>query len=260
MRTSTTGLTLSAALALGIAAHADVWDLGDDTDNAFTTDNFIAPGAEQAHDMSPQLGPLPDEDWYLAPTHSFSSYQFVVDGMTGRLDFTTASVQRLTSNGATVQENALPLELGGALSLNWLGPGGDSNPIPTWVRVRGAACGTACTLNDRYRARFYDTTYTVPRFNNSGTQSTVLLVNNTIDRPCSMTVYFFDASGALRNFTTENLGARELVVVPTANIVPSDSGSILVAHTCGYGGLSGKAVSVEPATGFTFDTALLPRP
>ena len=35
---------------------------------------------------------------------------------------------------------------------------------------------------------------------------------------------------------------------------PNQSGSVRIAHTCGYGGLSGKAVSVEPATGFTFDT------
>ena len=37
------------------------------------------------------------------------------------------------------------------------------------------------------------------------------------------------------------------------------SGSIIVAHTCGYGGLAGKAVALEPSTGFTFDTALIPR-
>jgi hypothetical protein len=32
------------------------------------------------------------------------------------------------------------------------------------------------------------------------------------------------------------------------------------AHTCGHGGLSGKAVSVEPATGFTFDTPFVHLP
>ena len=50
------------------------------------------------------------------------------------------------------------------------------------MRVRGAACGTACSTSDTYRVRFYDTTYTVPRFNNSGTQATVLLVQNATDR------------------------------------------------------------------------------
>ena len=32
-----------------------------------------------------------------------------------------------------------------------------------------------------------------------------------------------------------------------------------MSHTCGYGGLAGKAVALEPATGFTFDTSLIPR-
>jgi hypothetical protein len=41
---------------------------------------------------------------------------------------------------------------------------------------------------------------------------------------------------------------------------PGRSGSVRITHDCGYGGLSGKAVSIEPATGFTFDTPLLPRP
>ena len=30
--------------------------------------------------------------------------------------------------------------------------------------------------------------------------------------------------------------------------------------TCCYAGLAGKAVALEPATGFSFDTPLLPRP
>jgi hypothetical protein len=33
-----------------------------------------------------------------------------------------------------------------------------------------------------------------------------------------------------------------------------------VAHDGAYGALAGKAVALEPATGFTFDTPLVPRP
>jgi hypothetical protein len=33
-----------------------------------------------------------------------------------------------------------------------------------------------------------------------------------------------------------------------------------LSHDGPYGSLAGKAVAVEPATGFTFDTALAPRP
>ena len=38
------------------------------------------------------------------------------------------------------------------------------------------------------------------------------------------------------------------------------SGSITVSHDGRFGQINGKAVAVEPATGFTFDTPLLSRP
>jgi hypothetical protein len=38
------------------------------------------------------------------------------------------------------------------------------------------------------------------------------------------------------------------------------AGSIRVAHDGRYGDLTGKAVALEPATGFTFDTPVVPRP
>ena len=37
------------------------------------------------------------------------------------------------------------------------------------------------------------------------------------------------------------------------------SGSITISNNARYGDLTGKAVSVEPATGFTFDTLMVPR-
>ena len=48
--------------------------------------------------------------------------------------------------------------------------------------------------------------------------------------------------------------------MPTSQTVPGQSGSILVSHNGHYGALSGKAVSLEPTTGFTFDTAMVPVP
>jgi hypothetical protein len=34
---------------------------------------------------------------------------------------------------------------------------------------------------------------------------------------------------------------------------------VTVAHDAPHGSLAGKAVALEPATGFTFDTEMLPR-
>jgi hypothetical protein len=253
-------LLLAAGLAAAASARADQWDLGGDPDNAFTTDNVLAHGAEQVHDLAALPGPVPDQDWYLAPAQPFSSYQFVVDGLTGRLDLPAAGLQRLSESGSAVLQSAEVLELGGVLSLAWLGP---ATPAPAVdrVRVQGAACGTSCVGSDRYRVRFFDTTYTIARFNNSTSQSTVLLVQNATDRTCALTAYFVGPTGALLgSASVASLAAYQLVVLATAATVPNLSGSVTIAHTCGYGGLSGKAVSVEPATGFTFDTAMVSRP
>ena len=38
------------------------------------------------------------------------------------------------------------------------------------------------------------------------------------------------------------------------------SGHVIIGHDGGYGGLAVKAVAVEPATGFTFDTPGIPLP
>ncbi len=45
----------------------------------------------------------------------------------------------------------------------------------------------------------------------------------------------------------------------TVSGVSGQSGILTVSHGGGYAALVGKAVAVEPSTGFTFDTALEPR-
>ena len=54
-----------------------------------------------------------------------------------------------------------------------------------------------------------------------------------------------------------------LQVLPTATVpgLAGQSGSAEIAQMGGYGALVGKAVALEPATGFTFDTSIqaLPR-
>jgi len=42
--------------------------------------------------------------------------------------------------------------------------------------------------------------------------------------------------------------------------VAGQGGTITLSHDGPYAMLAGKAVAVEPATGFTFDTPLVPRP
>ena len=55
------------------------------------------------------------------------------------------------------------------------------------------------------------------------------------------------------------IAPRGTFVLNTSAVAPGVSGSLTVSHDAPYGALAGKAVAVEPATGFTFDTPLLPR-
>jgi hypothetical protein len=260
-RTRAALMMRSGVLALGLAvglsgtAAADQWDSATDSDNGIGTDNVLFHGSLQVHDLAALPGPLADEDWYLLTTHPFSSYQFVVDGMTGDLDLAPGDVQLRAADGTFVTQ-ALG-DGAGVRSLNHVRTTGGIDT--SFVRVDGAGCGGACDDRDRYRARFYDTTYTIPRFNSTGTQKTVLLIQNTTHRLCSVTVFFLDALGELAApFASAQYFPFGVAVVDPG--VAELSGSVRVAHGCGYGGLSGKAVSVEPATGFTFDTPMVHRP
>ena len=256
IRTTTALLALSALLGAGLAG-ADEWDVGNDTDNALTTDNSLFHGAEQVHDLGALSPGVADQDWYLISGRNFSSYQFVVDGVTGDLDLDGTDVQRTTSDGIP-SEDGLVTDSGSQVTINLMvGSAGDN-----YVRVQGAACGSSCTSQARYRMRFYDTTYTIPRFNNSGTQSTVLLVVNASDRTCTGFYEFFQNDGTRVLDRQFLLSPAQLDVFPLASEaqLAGVSGSIRILHTCGYGGLSGKAVSLEPSTGFTFETPLVHRP
>jgi hypothetical protein len=129
------------------------------------------------------------------------------------------------------------------------------------VRVRSAQCGTDCGPDDVYRIRAYETTYSVPRFNNADTQVTVLLLQNPTTDTISGEVYFRISSGALVAVQAFGLGPKETMVFNTATLPGANgvSGAITIAHDGRYGDLSGKTVALEPSTGFSFDSELLPR-
>ena len=59
------------------------------------------------------------------------------------------------------------------------------------VRVRSTGCALDCGPDDVYRVRAYETTSAVPRFNNSGTQVTVLALQNPTSHAIAGEVYFW---------------------------------------------------------------------
>src|SRR5262245_34771119 len=81
----TAGLSLALSPAL---LRADVWDLATDGDNACsaTSDNELIHGSDQVHDLGVLAGAAVDQDNFTLTSRAYSSYEAVIDGLTGDLD------------------------------------------------------------------------------------------------------------------------------------------------------------------------------
>lgn len=250
-------------LALGLAligarpALADVWDVATNNDDTVgSTENDLVHGSDQIHDLGDIVaGTTPDQDWYTVGEASNSSYQAVVDGTTG--DIGGVTVERFDTTGSTSLQTGVAIGVGYSQSLAWDNAGAAVNEF---VRVTSTAC-PGCDTNDQYRIRFYDTSCAIARFNNSATQVTVMVIQNTTSGPVNGNYYLYSPAGVLLNATTTfSLAANATLVRNTTLDAPGASGSITITNDTGYGAVAGKAVALEPATGFTFDTALSCRP
>lgn len=260
-------LTLVAVLALGTSAQADVWDVGTDNDNDSGSDNEIVHGLNQLHDLAAQSGgTVMDVDWFTFRHPAARSFEIVVEGVTGDVSngTTSPSVQLIAADGTSVDQDSEPVtNFGVARSLrsySGLLPGSTPGYYNSFVRISNPACGLTCAANDQYRVRAYETTLMLPRFNNAGTQITVLILQNPTSQAVLATAHALSNTGTL-------LGSLGFAVQPYSTYVANlstvlggalngQSGSLIIPHTGPYGVLSGKGVALEPSTGFTFDTAL----
>ncbi len=256
---------LAASVLVSPAAHArDIWDLtGNDGSNA--TRSEIAPGALQVHDLE-GVGGVADQDWFRISQKPYSSYEVLVDGLTGGLapvpvtvPGTELGVHLVRDGGAVVPSMALGAS--GSARVLYFRNESAASIDNEFVRVSNPLCLATCTANEQYRIRLFDTTYGIPRFNNSATQLTVLILQNTSDRVVYFNAYFFDGNGTGLSVSSHNLPPFGTLVLNTATVpgVAGTSGSIIINNDGRYGVLTGKAVSLEPATGFTFDTAMVAR-
>jgi hypothetical protein len=245
----------------GGPAMADVWDFADIEDDSSETDNELVHGMVQVHDLLAQ-GAVFDEDWYRVDIQKFSSYEVVAEGLVGELYSGPLPLDRIDSDGTTVLSSgvALPNGLGASRSLRWTNNSGIVSP--NYIRVTGAnsACGTTCTTNDQYTIRFYDTTGAIARFNNAGTQLTVLLLQNTSAYTITGAAQFWTGAGAILASFPFTLNSKQLLSVNTASIVGPTAGHITVINDGRFGDLQGKAVALEPSTGFSFDSPLVYKP
>lgn len=267
-------LAWAAALGLvlwlpGQAAAVDPWDLGGGDDGS-GTDNELASGSEQVHDLD-ATGGVQDQDWYLIGQQPYSSYEVIADGLTEPVatmpvgtDPTRALQVDLVDSGGTLLNSGYSFSsLGSARTLRF------RNTTATeitnqFLRIRtgtSGGCTTTCTSTAQYRVQFRETTLMAPRFNNAGTQTTIIMLQNAGRDTIDASVRYWSATGTLLGTSNVSINPRGVAIIPSASVpgVGGQSGSVTIDHTGRYGNLSGKTVALEPSTGFTFDTMFLPK-
>jgi hypothetical protein len=234
---------------------ADVWDTAVDTDDNTGSDNVPIHGTVQVHDLGVRPGPVADVDFYSIEAPPRTSWEAVIDGLTGDTGG-SLSFSWLAADGTTVLANGN--SLGGpsctlctqsARLVN-----NAATPLLPFIRVGSPGCGTTCNTADQYTFRLFETTISVPRFNNAGSQVTILLVQNTSTVSITVNTHFWNAAGGLIGTSTSAIPGRGLLALNTATVAAGQSGSITISNNGRFGDLSAKSVALEPATGFSFDT------
>lgn len=260
-------LLLAASLPWAAGLRADHWDEQSiNDDSAATTPNELVHGSDQLHDLRTDTtggDGAQDRDWYRIRQEARSSYEVVVDATSGDIAPGPSALQRTDANGVPVQQaQSIGSFIDMSLSLRWENAQGNPNVGDRILVMPGpAGCPTPCDEDDVYRIRVRETTYAIPRFNNAGTQVTVLLLQNPTDYAISANVYFWDAAGTQLHVEPVTLAAKNVLVLNTASItaVNGQSGAITITHNGRFGDLSGKTVALEPASGFSFDSPMIAR-
>jgi uncharacterized repeat protein (TIGR01451 family) len=200
-------------------------------------------------------------DQFRVRQSPYSSYEVVVDGASGDLGVGDGPGLELLDEPGAVLQVSQAVGSGPARSLRFANA--TSATVDVRVRVRTLNPAHLGGPEDTYRLRAWDTTLLVPRFNNSGSQVTVVLLQNPTAEPVTATLYFWSPNGALlATHTAATLLPKGLLVLNTAGIpaLAGASGSMTVVHDGPYGALAGKTVALEPTTGFSFDSPMLPKP
>jgi hypothetical protein len=252
-------LSLIVGLSLvAVRARADVWDVQTQGDNDTGTQNELVQGSDQLHDLGALPGPTADEDWYRIAQEPYSSYEVVADATSGDIG-TAVNLELIANDGTTVLGSSQPIGVGYSRSLRFGNP--TASPVnDQYLRVTSASCTTNCGPDDVYRVRSYETTYSIPRFNNFQTQITALLVQNPSAYTITGSIYFWQGPGNLITTVPLTLAPKETFVLNTSTVAAGLAGSITIANDGRYGDLSGKTVALEPATGFSFDSPMVARP
>jgi hypothetical protein len=246
------------------------------SDDTNATQNILRHGVAQlGHDLEG----TGDEDWMVVRTKIGHSYEARVSGAGLFWDDGCAGpfcphFDRVNSGGTVLTPGTVTsddtggffFDLGGGntytvatgMSARWIA----TNDTKEFVRARGNASGLPMPAGLTYDVEFYDTTYFMPRWNNSATQFTVIVIQNTTNATVAGNMLFYGATGTQLHSEPFSIPEHGVRVFPSSSVVAlaGQSGSASIVHTGGYGALAGKAVALEPGSGFSFDTPLTPLP
>jgi hypothetical protein len=242
----------------------DVWDLAGDNDNGTNTDNVLwhtAPA--QIHDLAGQAGgTVIDQDWFIVHPRARRSYEVQFLNVTGDTDIWTGKPQRFASDGITLLQTGTNLDAGDwIVTMRWIqGASGATN----YIQVVGE--NPTASSAAQYSIQLRETTMYCARYNNTGTQTSVLIIQRTDPdngTTCNFEARFNNEAGTEVGAATGALASgNSMSVISTAGVagVGATKGSAYIAHSCGYGGIAAKLVALEPSTGFSFDTPCSARP
>jgi hypothetical protein len=169
-----------------------------------------------------------DYFWLTQPPRS--SFEVVVDGVTGAISSGSGpALELLAGDASTVVQGSVAAGAGSSRSLRMENAGAAARSDEL-VRVQSNGCTTDCGPDAAYRVRGWDTTYRASRFNNSGTQITVLVVQNETSSLVNGHVWFWGAGGTLLGSQVISLQPRGVQTLNTSSVVPSSSGSLTISH------------------------------
>jgi hypothetical protein len=263
--------TCAVALSCSLPAGAtDRWETTFEnlTDDSSATPNVLRHALPQiGHDLEGN----PDQDWMQIRVKIAHSYEARVSAATSywdpacgipecpRFDRVSPAGDVLTA-GVVSSDDTGGFDFGPGngivatgLTVRWI----SQNDGKEFLRARGDLAGPM-PADLTYDVEFFDTTYFIPRFNNGGSQVTTLIVQSTTNATVAGNVLFFSGGGVQLHSEPFTVPPDGVYVFNTAGVpaLQGQSGSARIVHTGGYGSLVGKAVALEPSTGFTFDTAL----
>ena len=250
-------VTLSNAVGAPIVEGLAVGTILND-DSALPSGSLdeLVHGSSEVRSLESAPGPVAVAQYWGIRQEAGSSYEVIVDGVTGDLGSEGPALERVASDGTIVQRAT---GTGASRSLRWASDVAEESER---IRVQSRGCIDDCDAADVFRVRMWETTGCLPRFNNSASQVTLVLLQDPTPEVVTGRLVFSAADGSELWQEPFSIAPGGTLVLNTASLaaLQGQSGAVRVASDAPYGALRGKAVAVEPATGFSFDTPLVYKP